>query len=140
VLGMNVLTREVKRYYAEDDTVITPSATRDHGFDEMITLQPRKLSALSGGLGHDPENVFAPFYQAAIDDASRQSLAKILYSGRGALHFKPEGLTTTFETLRPIGQLDRERSLFSGLARAAGIAVGERGVIFDHRLQSRIAA
>lgn len=140
VLGMNVLTREIKRYYAEDETVVTPSATTAHGFDEMVTLQPRKLSVRSGGLDLDPKNLFAPLYQQVIDDASRQGLAKILYSSRGALHFKPEGVTTTFETLRPIAELDRERSLLSGLARATGMRLGERGVILDSHLQSRIAA
>jgi hypothetical protein len=140
ILGMNVLTREVKRYYAENESVVTPSTMNPHGFDEMVTLQPRKLSVLSGGIDLDSENLFAPLYQRALDDAARQSLAKILYSSRGGLHFKPEGLTSTFETLRPIGELDRERSLFSGLARAAGMQIGDRGVVLDHRLHSRIAA
>lgn len=140
VLGMNVLTREITRYYAEDYSTIIPANTGPLRFDEMITLQPRKLSGLSGGLELDPKNTFAPRYQKVIDDASRQNLAKILYSDKGTRHFKAEGMTTTFETLHPIGELDRERALLSGLARATGMRIGERGVILDSHLQSRIAA
>lgn len=140
VLGMNILTREITRYYAEDYSTIIPANTGPYRFDEMITLQPRKLSALSGGLELDPKNTFAPLYQKAMEDASRQNLAKILYSDKGTRHFKAEGMTTTFETLHSIGDLDKERSLLSGLARAAGMRIGERGVILDYHLQSRIAA
>lgn len=140
VLGMNILTREITRYYAEDYSTIIPANTGPYRFDEMITLQPRKLSSLSGGLELDPKNTFAPLYQKAMEDASRQNLAKILYSDKGTRHFKAEGMTTTFETLHSIGDLDKERALLSGLARAAGMRIGERGVILDSHLQSRIAA
>ncbi|MNH50563.1 hypothetical protein D3C85_823110 [compost metagenome] len=140
VLGMNVMTLEIKRYYAEDESTIIPGVADAHMFDEMITLQPRKLSVLSGELELDPKNKFAPLFQKAMDDASRQGLAKILRSSKGTLHFKPEGVETTFETLRPIARLDHERYLLSSLARAAGALVGERGVIFDYRLQPPAAA
>lgn len=148
ILAMNVLTREVKRYYPEDKTTITKAQSADHTYaqkydhryDEMVTLQPRALSAVSRGTEMGPQNLFPTVYQHAMEQASRQGLAKILYSGRDSLHFKREGYAETFETLHPIVELDRERYLLSGLARAAGIEIGERGVIRDPRLHSQIAA
>jgi hypothetical protein len=141
VLAMNVLTREVKRYYPEDKMIITPTQGIAYRYDEMVTLQPFPLSSVGGGTEIGPQNLFPTVYRNAMEQASRQGLAKILYSGKDTLHFKREGYAETFESLHPIAELDHERYLLSGLARAAGLEIGERNVILrDPQIRPSIAA
>lgn len=135
ILAINLASQEVTRLYADNNSVIVP---QNAGFDEVIPLKHRPLSARSGQAGIDADNPFAVYYQHLQDKHVQQQQPKLVKSARGFWAYQAEQ-QPEFSTLHEIRTLDLERQLLGRVAVAAEYAVDERGAIELPYSQQRIA-